>query len=133
MYVFILLINSIIVLGQNNTQVNIANRIPGSLGNVLSEYDITKIEELAVSGPINTRDYILILFKMKELRKLDLSKATIVACKFENPYIASLPPQYYKGRPNTLTFGFRIFERQSAGTEQPAPRKLEEVILPDNL
>ena len=132
MLAFVLIVNSFVVFGQNKTQVNILNRTPGNLKDALSGYDITKIETLTVSGPINANDYILILFNMKELRELDLSKAKIVACKFENPYIKFLTPMYYKGPANTLTFGFRIME--SVRTEkEPASRKLEKIVLPESL
>lgn len=130
----VFLTSNVFTFAQNDVKVNIENRLPGGLNATLSEleYDLTKIEELTIRGFINAEDYILILFKMKELRRVDLSGTTIVACKFENPYITFLTPMYYRGRANTLTFGFRIME--SIGVpEEPSSRKLEEVVLPKNL
>lgn len=120
-------------IGQNPHELTVRNRVPGSLEDVISGYDITKIEKLTVSGLIDARDYLLILFKMKALRYLDLSKASIAACKFENPYFRFSPPKYSKGKANTLTFGYRIVEALPAGAEESVPYQLEKIILPESL
>ena len=132
--IYILLCNFLICFSAfawKSGEVLIGNCRPGNLEELIVQagYTLSEVRKMTVAGKINVVDILTVVHKMEQLEELDLNKASIVAGKYILPVVGRKTIR--RNKANELTFGLRIVDVFPGGKE--IPKKLEKIVLPENL